>query len=112
MDIVLHLNELSRWEMAFGNIKNILAGNFDANIEIVIHGEPLKRLTVNEAEKLEILKELQDLSNQGVDIMACNNTMNKMGLTKDDMCPFVKIVPAGVIEIVKKQQEGYSYIKP
>lgn len=112
MNIILHLNELTRWNMAFGNIKNILKEEPRANIEILIHGEPLIKLTTIEAKKIDIFNELKDLSNKGVIIAACNNTMNKMGIKKEDLCPFIKVVRAGVIELVKKQEEGYSYIKP
>ena len=28
------------------------------------------------------------------------------------LCPFATVVPAGVVELAKKQEEGYSYIKP
>ncbi|MGL4991307.1 MAG: DsrE family protein [Sarcina sp.] len=112
MNIILHLNELTRWSMAFGNIKNILKEEPDANIEILIHGEPLIKLTIVEANKLNIYNEMKDLSDMGVVIAACNNTMKKIGIEKDELCPFIKVVPAGVIELVKKQEEGYSYIKP
>lgn len=112
MKIILHLNEVSRWDMAFGNIKNILNLEPNTILEILIHGEPLKRLTITNAKNLDIYDELKSLTDRGLKIALCNNTMKKFNLKSEDMCPFTTIVPAGVIELAKKQEEGFSYIKP
>ncbi|MGL4452307.1 MAG: DsrE family protein [Sarcina sp.] len=112
MKIILHLNEIEKWNLAFGNIRNILKAEPDTKLEILIHSEPLKKLTIREAKKLDIYEELENFTKKGVVIAACNNTMTNLKLTKEDMCPFVTIVPAGVIELAKKQEEGFSYIKP
>lgn len=112
MKIILHLNEIDKWNMAFGNAANILKAEPQTQLEILIHNDPLKKLTIAESKTLGIYDELQALSKKGVIIAACNNTMNKLGFTATDMCPFVTIVPAGVIELAKKQEEGFAYIKP
>jgi len=33
-------------------------------------------------------------------------------LTKEDMLPNTSYVTAGAVEIMKKQKEGYSYLRP
>jgi intracellular sulfur oxidation DsrE/DsrF family protein len=33
-------------------------------------------------------------------------------LTEADMLPNTSYVPSGVVELVKKQREGYAYIRP
>jgi intracellular sulfur oxidation DsrE/DsrF family protein len=33
-------------------------------------------------------------------------------LTKSDMLDGIGYVPAGVVEIMKRQQEGWSYLRP
>jgi hypothetical protein len=48
----------------------------------------------------------------GVKVVACVNTMTNMKLTKEDMLPNIGYVPAGVVELMKKQHEGYAYIRP
>ena len=48
----------------------------------------------------------------GVKVLACENTMRNMKLERDDMHPAVSYVPAGVTEIMKKQAEGWSYLRP
>ena len=38
--------------------------------------------------------------------------MRKQKLTVKDLDEHIKVVPAGVIEIMNKQREGWAYIKP
>ena len=57
---------------------------------------------------LRIDKALAD----GVKIVACENTMKSMKLTKPDMLSSIGYVPAGVVELVRKQREGWAYIRP
>ena len=49
---------------------------------------------------------------KGVKFVACNNALNIFDIKKENVIHFVGIVPAGVVELVKKQREGYAYIKP
>jgi uncharacterized protein len=48
----------------------------------------------------------------GVQVVACENTMTALKLTKADMNKGVGYVPAGVVELMKRQSEGWSYIRP
>ena len=38
--------------------------------------------------------------------------MKAQKLAYDDMLPAIGYVPAGVVELMQKQQEGYAYIRP
>ena len=48
----------------------------------------------------------------GVRIVACVNTMTNMKLTSTDMLPSLAYVPAGVVELMERQRDGYAYIRP
>lgn len=57
---------------------------------------------------------LKTAADNGVSIRACGVTMKKMKLTNADLYPGagIKVVPAGVIEIMRKQQAGWFHIRP
>ena len=38
--------------------------------------------------------------------------MRGQKLTRDDMLPKVDYVAAGVVELMRKQQQGWAYIRP
>jgi uncharacterized protein len=44
--------------------------------------------------------------------VACENTMTALKLTPADMNPAISYVPAGVVEIMKRQSEGWAYVRP
>jgi intracellular sulfur oxidation DsrE/DsrF family protein len=111
----------NRWQVAINNIKaakNQL--DDDIRIELVAYGDGLpillKQPVTNASGKVtnpypEYAAQLEELSKMGIDFVACENTMKKIGASKDDLLPFVRSVPAGAVEVIKKQQEGWQYIK-
>jgi hypothetical protein len=60
----------------------------------------------------EVGGRLAEAKDNGVVIIACGNTMKGQKLAPGDRHPAARIVPAGVVEIIKRQKEGYAYIRP
>lgn len=48
----------------------------------------------------------------GVKLIACNNSLNAFELPKEDILAGVEVVAAGMVEMVKRQADGYMYIRP
>ena len=48
----------------------------------------------------------------GVKVVACENTMKAQKLAVADMLRGISYVPAGVVEMMKKQKAGWAYIWP
>ena len=48
----------------------------------------------------------------GVRVVACESTMTVQKLTKGDRLPSLLYVPAGVVELMARQRQGYVYIRP
>jgi hypothetical protein len=44
--------------------------------------------------------------------MACENTMKAQKLARADMLTGIGYVGAGVVEIMRRQQEGWAYLRP
>jgi intracellular sulfur oxidation DsrE/DsrF family protein len=55
---------------------------------------------------------VSDAIKAGVQVSACENTMRGQKLAPADMHPNVSYVPAGVTEIVRRQQDGWAYLRP
>ena len=55
---------------------------------------------------------LADAKKNGVKLIACGNTMSMTHTTREQLNPVVDIVPAGIVEIMERQQEGYAYVRP
>ncbi len=77
-------------------------------IEVVVHGNGLGLiLKTNQAMR----ERLQLNCDTAVHFAACENTMRRMNLKREDLMPFATTVDSGVAEVVRKQEAGWSYIK-
>ena len=98
------------WNLALNNVKNVQAslGKDNVDVEVVVYGPGIGMLKLDS----EVGNRVDDAVKTGVKVVACENTMHGLKLTKDDMLPTIGYVPGGVIELMQKQKEGYSYIRP
>jgi len=90
------------------SINNILSISPDSKVEVVCHGPGLDILIKS---KSLVSEQLTQLVSKGIVFVACEFSMKNMNVEKSMLLPAAGTVPAGVIEIVTKQEEGWSYIK-
>lgn len=115
MKICFHVDELERWKTCFANIKNTLnyCDDKDTGCDVVVIAnseavDDLAQSKTNEDQQHLI----QDLVSKGVKIAACRNALAARDIEIADLIPGVDTVPAGIIALTEKQQEGYAYIRP
>lgn len=103
-------NDPAKWNLALNNVRNVQqdlgAGNVE--IEIVAYGPGLGMLKMDST----VGNRVGEALSSGVKVVACENTMTNQNLNRDDMLAKIGYVKAGVIELMLKQQEGWSYIRP
>ncbi|MGB9094647.1 MAG: DsrE family protein [Gallionella sp.] len=102
--------DAGKWNLALNNAKNVQQafGAKKVAIEIVAFGPGIGMLKMDSV----VGNRVADAKKDGIAIVACQNTMRNMKLTEADMLPNTSYVPSGVVEIIKKEQHGYSYIRP
>jgi uncharacterized protein len=91
------------------SVNNVLKDAPGTKVEIVCHGPAIFMLVKEKTVLSDIMQELQN--KQGVSFAACANSMRKNNLEKSQLVPAATVVPNGVMEVVSKQEEGWSYIK-
>ena len=110
--VVIHVsdNDPAKWNLALNNANNILKdlGAASTEIEIVAYGPGIGMLKAEAATANRV----SDAVKAGVKVVACENTMTAQKLTRADMNPATGYVPAGVIEIMSLQRQGWSYLRP
>jgi hypothetical protein len=80
-----------------------------ANYEIVLYNQGLELVMKNNTTYLE---RLISLKNKGMRFLVCENTLKNRKISKDVfVTELVEYIPAGIAEIVEKQEQGWSYIK-
>ncbi len=102
-------NDPARWNMILNNMQNLRegVGSEPVEIELVAYGPGLFMLKANSSVKQRIAEALKS----GVKVNACQNTMSGMKLVPADMLPDIGYVPSGVVEVMRKQQQGWAYIR-
>ena len=103
-------NDPAKWNLALNNAKNVQVdlGKQNVQIEIVAYGPGLNMLKAESAVGARLVGALDD----SVGLVACENTMKNTKVSRDDMYQGISYVMAGVTHIMKRQQEGWSYIRP
>ena len=103
-------NDAQKWNLALNNARNMQDDlNADAiDLEIVVYGPGIGMLKADSP----VAKRVADALKAGVQVVACENTMRNQKLARTDMLPGIGYVDAGVVEIMKKQQQGWAYIRP
>lgn len=103
-------NDPAKWNLALNNARNAQndLGKDKVDIEVVAYGPGINMLKM----EAPIANRVSQAIASGIAIVACENTMTAQKIVKADMNPSVTYVPAGVIQLMKRQQEGWSYIRP
>ena len=99
----------STHKAAVRHVKFMSQAYTDSKFEVVMYSNSVNMAL---AEKSVVAAEITDLiQNENVSFKVCAGTMKRMEKSAEDLIEGVEIVPDGILEIVMRQQEGWSYIK-
>jgi len=103
-------SDSKKWDLTLNNVKNLQKdiGTANLQIEVVAYGPGIDMLKMES----NVAPRVAEAISAGVKFVACEHSMHGQSLTKADMLPDLDYVPTGVFEIMKKEEEGYSYVRP
>lgn len=104
-------NDPAKWNMILNNAKNAqedVGGADKIDIQIVAYGPGIYMLKGDSPVGARI----DEIVKTGVKVVGCENTMKVFKMEKAEMRPTISYVPAAVTEIMRKQEEGWAYIRP
>ena len=98
------------WGLALSNARNVRhdLGPDKVELEIVVYG-PAIRMLEFESDWRDRVTQVID---EGIRVIACENTMAAMGLKRDDMLGGVEFVKTGLAHVMRRQLEGWAYARP
>jgi len=110
--IVFHVTDADpvKWNIVLNNAGNVQEelGKDKVIIEIVTHGPGINML---KAES-KVTSRLAQALDRNVGLYACENTMRMAKVTKADMYAGISYAPSGVAHIIRRQEEGWTYLRP
>ena len=110
--VVLQVSDADpgKWNLALNNARNVQAdlGKDNVEIEIVAYGPGLSMLKGDS----KVADRLAQALDAGVGLLACENTMRNTKVGREQMYYGIHYVEAGVTHLMKRQREGWAYIRP
>lgn len=102
--------EPAKWNLALNNAKNVQEelGAKNVEIEMVAYGPGLGMLKKDAVTSGRI----DEVSMAGIKLVACENTMRNQKLTRADIHASAGYANSGVVQIMKRQASGWSYVRP
>lgn len=104
-------NDEAKWNLVLGNVRNLQRGTEDSGgveVEVVAFGPGIQMLKAGSP----LASRISEAVGNKVKVVACKNTMAGNQLTEADMLKDIGYVPSGVVEVMRKQEQGYAYIRP
>lgn len=104
-------NDEAKWNLVLGNVRNLQRGTEDSGgveVEVVAFGPGIQMLKAGSP----LATRISEAVGNKVKVVACKNTMAGNQLTEADMLKDIGYVPSGVVEVMRKQEQGYAYIRP
>ena len=89
-------------------LTNILRAAPNTKIEVVCHNNGI---TFLQTATTKHAAQIREFSARGVDFVACENTMRDRKVKREELLGECRTVPAGVVEIMLKQEKKWSYLK-
>lgn len=112
-NLIMHLDldDPKRMNIVSDNISNYLVAlpNESFQVVVVANGPAVKFFT---QENCPVIEHIEKLAAQKVQFRICANALCKFQISPEQLLPQCTVVPAGIVEIVHRQREGFAYIKP
>ena len=98
------------WTTAFNVVNNLTNayGKGNVEIEVVAFSDGIQSLMFDS----KVQGRFAGARERGAKMIACENSMGRFKLKRNDMGAEVEYVPTGVVHMIKRQKEGWTIIRP
>jgi uncharacterized protein len=98
------------WNAVLSQIENVQKGFAPdkVEIEVVTHGNASGFVL---AKNKAVSERIRKIAGTGAVFDYCANTQKKHNVKAEELTPGVVIIPSGLVQVIKRQEEGWSYIK-
>jgi len=98
--------------LALGNIRNLLDQIPDepSDVRMIVNHYAVNFFKKEDAGKYADI--IAGLAGKGVRFLICNNSIQRLGIDRTALLEPCEVVPAGIVELVRLQSQGFAYVKP
>ncbi len=91
-------------------VRDMKANKIKYKIQIVLYGNAVKAADAFDQKYSSFSGLMEALHQQGVAFRVCFNSLYSLRIDPGNVYGFMKVVPAGILQLAKAQMQGYSYI--
>ncbi|MCO4845156.1 MAG: DsrE family protein [Sulfurovum sp.] len=104
--------EIKEINRILSTVNNVIKFYRPENTEVVIvaYGQGLKSLL--KKGDADVRKRIEALMTYDIEFIACGNTMRTLHIEKKDLLEDIGFATAGIVEIIERQLQGYTYSQP
>lgn len=111
--VVVHVTsgDANDWQQALRNLSNLQSDETvpisPELMTVVVNGDAVRFLRADEPDA----DRLSELADSGVRILACTNSLERLGFSAEKLAEGVETVDSGVAEVTRLQWHGNGYLK-
>lgn len=105
--IIVQVSDMDKVNNAIASCRNLIDDIPEAEVEVVFHQSAIEATIRGSPVEPDVM----DLMRRGVKVVACRNSMRARNISEGELISGVSIVRAGVGEIVRRQAEGWIYLR-
>lgn len=104
--------EIKEINRILSTVNNVMKFYRPENTEVIIvaYGQGLKSLL--KKGDSDVRKRIEALMTYDVVFIACENTMRTLHIEKKDLLDDIEFVTAGIVEIIERKLQGFTYTQP
>lgn len=111
-DLLLHVDKPDNSiNIAFTNVVNYAKALPGESYRMVLVVNS-KAVTLLKKSNVEVKAGLEAAVAAGLDVRVCRNALESTGTDAAELYPQCRVIPAGMVELVNLQREGFAYVKP
>jgi intracellular sulfur oxidation DsrE/DsrF family protein len=94
--------------MVFRHIANSMMLEPDIEFAVMIHGKSIFSIM---KDSVHFRSRIKEAKAAGVTLLVCNNSLKRFNVDPKKIMEEGEIIPSAIIELGRRQQDGWGYIK-
>lgn len=108
--LLIHISDRDKWNSVLSLIERMMDDSDGNNWEIVIIADIFAGAVCIACNK-NLKQQMVDFVEAGYKIVVCEESIQCLNIPLKSLPDFVETVPLALSDIIKRQEEGFQYIK-
>ncbi|MCK8600247.1 DsrE family protein [Desulfoferrobacter suflitae] len=108
--IVIHISDRDKWVSLLNELSSLKVLDQGECFEVIVVADIFAGAVCVACNK-SLREQMAEFVNSGHSIVVCEESLRCLNIRVDSLPEFVQPVPNGLAELIKRQKEGFLYMK-